>query len=49
MRRPDVIEQARYPWMTDHLPSLMYGEGVKTTIIWLLGNLTKQLLNPPGC
>lgn len=44
----DVIEQARYPWMSDHLPSLTYDEGVKTTITWLLGNMTKQLLDPPG-
>lgn len=44
----DVIEQARYPWVSDCLPSLTYGEGVKTTITWLLGNMTKDLLDPPG-
>ena len=36
----DVIEQSRYPWMADHLPPLWYGEGVKFTITWLLGDST---------
>lgn len=36
----DVIEQARMPWMTDRLPSPWYGEGVKLTINWLLGDST---------
>ena len=36
----DVIEQSRYPWMADRLPPLWYGEGVKFTITWLLGDWT---------
>jgi hypothetical protein len=34
----DVIEQVRHPWMSDRLPPSTYGEGVKLTITWLLGD-----------
>ena len=36
----DVIEQASHPWMANRLPSPWYGEGVKLTITWLLGDST---------
>jgi len=36
----DVVEQARNPGMADRLPSTWYGEGVKLTITWLLGDST---------
>lgn len=36
----DAIEQARMPWMTDRQPPLWYGEGVKLSINWLLGDST---------
>jgi hypothetical protein len=42
----DIMEQVRYPWLSDRLPSRAYGEGVKITITWLLGNLTTQPLDP---
>jgi hypothetical protein len=44
----DVIEQARYPWMADHLPPPSYGEGVKLTITWLLGDSTAPPIDPTG-
>lgn len=44
----DVIEQARYPWMADRLPSPWYGEGVKLTITWLLGDSTTSPADPAG-
>jgi hypothetical protein len=34
----DVIEQARRPWLADKLPPPWYGEGVKSSINWLLGD-----------
>lgn len=34
----DVIEQSRYPWMAGRLPPPWYGEGVKFSINWLLGD-----------
>ena len=44
----DVIEQSRYPWMADRLPPLWYGEGVKFTITWLLGDWTAPPVDPAG-
>ena len=44
----DVIEQSRYPWMADRLPPLWYGEGVKLTITWLLGDWTTPPVDPAG-
>jgi hypothetical protein len=44
----DVIEQARYPWMADRLPPLWYGEGVKFSITWLLGDWTAPPVDPAG-
>jgi hypothetical protein len=45
----DVIEQARYPWMADRLPPHWYGQGVKLTIAWLLGDSTAPPIDPTGC
>ena len=42
----DTIGQARHPWMADRLPSLWYGEGVKFTITWLLGDSTAPPVDP---
>jgi hypothetical protein len=36
----DVIEQGRDRWAADWLPSRWYGEGVRSTINWLLGDST---------
>jgi hypothetical protein len=36
----DVIEQSRFPWFADQLPSGHYGQGVKDTVSWLLGDST---------
>ena len=44
----DVIEQARQPWMTDRLPPLWYGDGVKFTITWLLGDSTAPPVDTAG-
>jgi hypothetical protein len=44
----DVMEQARYPWMADRLPPRWYGEGVKLTITWLLGDTTAPPVDPAG-
>jgi hypothetical protein len=48
VRAEDVIEQSRYPWMADRLPPLWYGEGVKFTINWLLGDWTAPPVDPAG-
>ncbi len=48
VRAEDVIEQSRYPWMTDRLPPLWYGEGVKFTITWLLGGWIAPPVDPAG-
>jgi len=45
----DVIEQARYPWIADRFPPPWYGEGVKFTVNWLLGDAAVPPLNPAGC
>jgi len=44
----DIIEQARHPWMADRLPRPWYGEGVKFTITWLLGDSTAPPVDPVG-
>lgn len=44
----DAIEQARQPWMADRLPPPWYGEGVKFTITWLLGDSTILPIDPAG-
>jgi hypothetical protein len=44
----DVIEQARYQWMADRLPPPWYGEGVKFTITWLLGDSTAPPADSAG-
>jgi hypothetical protein len=44
----DVIEQARYPWMADRLPPPWYGEGVKFSITWLLGDSIAPPVDPAG-
>lgn len=36
----DLIEQAAFPWLCDRVWSPRYGEGVKSTITWLLGRST---------
>jgi hypothetical protein len=36
----DVIGQGRDRWAADWLPSRWYGEGVRSTINWLLGDST---------
>jgi hypothetical protein len=48
VRADDAIEQARYPWMADRLPPPWYGEGVKLTISWLLGDTTAPPVDPAG-
>jgi len=48
VRAQDVIEQSRYPWMAGRLPPLWYGEGVKFTITWLLGDWTAPPVDPAG-
>jgi hypothetical protein len=44
----DVIEQASQSWMADRLALLRYGEGVKLTITWLLGDSTARPIDSPG-
>jgi hypothetical protein len=44
----DIIEQARNPWLADRLPSPWYGEGVKFSITWLLGDSTTPPVDPSG-
>lgn len=48
VRADDVIEQARYPWLADRLPPPWYGEGVKLTINWLLGDTTAPPVDSVG-
>ena len=36
----DLIDQAASPWMVGRTPSPWYGEGVRSTIAWLLGHGT---------
>jgi hypothetical protein len=48
VRAGDVIEQARYPWMADQLPPPWYGEGVKFSITWLLGDSTAPPADSAG-
>jgi hypothetical protein len=44
----DVIEQASRPWMSDQLPPPSYGEGVKFSINWLLGDSIALPIGPEG-
>ncbi len=44
----DVIDQARNPGMIGRLPPSWYGEGVKLTITWLLGDSTAPPVDPSG-
>ena len=44
----DAIEQARNPWIADRLPSAWYGEGVKYSIAWLLGDSIAPPVDPTG-
>jgi hypothetical protein len=44
----DVIEQARNPGMIGQLPPPWYGEGVKLTITWLLGDSMAAPVDPAG-
>jgi hypothetical protein len=40
LRAEDLIDQATSPWQADDVPSPRYGEGVKSAIVWLLGDAT---------
>ena len=42
----DLVEQAASPWLADSAPSPCYGEGVKSTITWLLGDRTAPPVVP---
>jgi hypothetical protein len=44
----DVIQQSRNPWTAGRLPPLWYGEGVKFSITWLLGDSTAPPVDPAG-
>ena len=44
----DVIDQARNPGMIGRLPPPCYGEGVKFTITWLLGDSIAPPIDPAG-
>jgi hypothetical protein len=44
----DVIEQGGNQWAADWLPPRWYGEGVKSTITWLLGDSTGPPVDPSG-
>jgi hypothetical protein len=44
----DVIEQAKNPGAVGQLPPCSYGEGVKFSIMWLLGDWTAQPVDPSG-
>ena len=44
----DLIQQARQPMTADGLPSAEYGEGVKLTIAWLLGDSIVPPADPAG-
>ncbi len=44
----DVIEQARNPGMIGRLRPPWYGEGVKLSITWLLGDSTAPPVDPAG-
>lgn len=44
----DVIKLARQPWIADGLPTPSYGEGVKFSINWLLGDSTVPPVDPAG-
>ena len=44
----DVIDQARNPGVIGRLPPPCYGEGVKLTITWLLGDSIAPPIDPAG-
>jgi hypothetical protein len=44
----DVIEQSGRPWTAGHLTPPWYGEGVKFTINWLIGDSTVPPVDPAG-
>lgn len=45
----DAIEHDTHPWMVDRVPPPWYGEGVKASITWLLGDSTAKPVDPaPG-
>jgi hypothetical protein len=44
----DVVEQGGNRWAADWLPPRLYGEGVKCTITWLLGDSTFPPVDPPA-
>ena len=44
----DLIEQTKTPWAADGQPSARYGEGVKYTITWLLGDQITQPVDLAG-
>jgi hypothetical protein len=44
----DVVEHASRPWMADRVPSQWYGEGVKFSINWLLGDSIAPPVGPGG-
>lgn len=44
----DVIEQASRPWIADRELSPWYGEGVKCSITWLLGDTLTPPVDPSG-
>lgn len=48
VRAEDVIDQARHPWMAGRVPPPCYGEGVKFSITWLLGDSTAPPVDPAG-
>lgn len=45
VRAEDVIDEARRPWIASRLP-VSYGEGVKYTVTWLLGESTVSPVDP---
>jgi hypothetical protein len=44
----DLIDQARNPGMVGRLPPLWYGEGVRLSVTWLLGDSTTMPVDPAG-
>lgn len=44
----DAIERGTHPWMVDRVPPRWYGEGVKFSITWLLGDSTAPPVDEIG-
>ena len=44
----DVVQQGRSRWTACRLPPRWYGEGVKSTITWLVGDSTAAPVDPAG-